>query len=210
AGSFVGTRVRQRGQSAAAARPFQREESRASPRRRSTNLPSPEQRRDRGRRKRPQACQTSSSQCATTRAKTQKASDAYPRPAGNYIAAEVYDSETVGLRIPRLGTILGFVICLSGGSVAATDPKVADAIEKRDRTALQALLKQHTDVNIPQADGATALHWAAHWNDVDVVNLLIQAGANVNAPNAYGVTPLSLACAEGSTAVAERLLDVGA
>src|SRR5689334_16526297 len=50
---------------------------------------------------------------------------------------------------------LGFV------SFAAQSP-LADAVEKSDRAALRTLLKQHADVNASQADGMTALHWAAY------------------------------------------------
>jgi ankyrin repeat protein len=66
------------------------------------------------------------------------------------------------------------------------------------------------DVNTSQADGVTALHWAAHWNDPDIATLLIRAGANVNAANDLGVTPLSLACLNGSSAMVEMLLKAGA
>ena len=36
----------------------------------------------------------------------------------------------------------------------------------------------------------TALHWAAHWDDLDTAKLLLRAGANAKAANRYGVTPL--------------------
>src|SRR5215470_5977308 len=71
---------------------------------------------------------------------------------------------------------------------------LADAAEKSDRTTIQKLLKQHADVNAPQVDGMTALHWAARLNDLETARLLVKAGANVNATNHYGVAPLSLAC----------------
>ena len=37
---------------------------------------------------------------------------------------------------------------------------VADAAMRGDKAAVRALLAQKADVNAPQADGATALHWA--------------------------------------------------
>ena len=77
-------------------------------------------------------------------------------------------------------------------AVAAASP-LADAARQQDRAAIRALIKQRGDVNAPQADGATALHWAAHWDDMESVELLLSAGAAVNAKNDYGVTPLSLA-----------------
>jgi len=38
---------------------------------------------------------------------------------------------------------------------------VADAAMNKNREAVRSLLAQKADVNSPQADGATALHWAA-------------------------------------------------
>ena len=36
-----------------------------------------------------------------------------------------------------------------------------------DAAAVRALLAQKADVNAPQADGATALHWAVYRGDLD-------------------------------------------
>src|SRR2546428_10205515 len=41
----------------------------------------------------------------------------------------------------------------------AADSRFADAAEKSDRATIRTLLKQHVDVNAPQVDGMTALHW---------------------------------------------------
>ena len=65
---------------------------------------------------------------------------------------------------------------------------------------MRALLQKTPDVNARQADGTTALHWAVHRDSVEIVDLLIRAGAQVSAANRYGVTPLSLACTNGSAA----------
>src|SRR5580765_1965279 len=87
---------------------------------------------------------------------------------------------------------------------------LADAVEKMDRSAVRALLKQRAPVNTPQADGMTALHWAAYQDDLEIARLLVRAGANVKAANRYGVTPLSLACTNGNAAMIEMLLKGGA
>ena len=89
-------------------------------------------------------------------------------------------------------------------------PRLADAAAKQDKVTLRALLRDKADVNAPQADGATALHWAVHWDDSEAVDLLIRAGANVNAKNDYSATPLSLACTNGNAAIVEKLLTAGA
>ena len=73
-----------------------------------------------------------------------------------------------------------------------------------------ARLRQGTDVDARAVDGATALHWAAHRDDLEAADLLIRAGANVEATNRYGVAPLALACLNGNAAMIETLLDAGA
>ena len=52
-----------------------------------------------------------------------------------------------------------------------------------DSAAVRTLLSQKADVNAPQADGATALHWAVYRDDVAIVDLLLKAGANAKVAN---------------------------
>lgn len=113
----------------------------------------------------------------------------------------------------RLKYVLASCAVVSGLHVAAfgaTTSPVADAAMRGDKTALEALLKQKADVNTPQADGATALQWAAYHNDLGMADLLIKAGANVKIANQDGATPLSLAAENGSAAMIERLIEGGA
>ena len=63
------------------------------------------------------------------------------------------------------------------------------------------MLDQGVSANTPQADGATALHWAAHWDDTVMADALVGAGADVDAANDFGATPLWLACLNGSEAM---------
>ena len=94
--------------------------------------------------------------------------------------------------------------------VAAAKAPLADAAENMDRHGFEALLEQSADVNAPQVDGMTALHWAARHDDLEMAKLLVLAGASANAANRYGVTPLTLACTNGNAALVELLLDAGA
>jgi ankyrin repeat protein len=94
--------------------------------------------------------------------------------------------------------------------VASEYPRLIDAVKDRNPTVVRTLLQQHVDVNASQRDGATALHWAAHRDDLELANLLLGAGARVNAANELGVTPLDLACENRSAAMVRRLLDAGA
>ena len=96
------------------------------------------------------------------------------------------------------------------GPHAQSRELAADAAERRDVDALRGLLKQGADPNSAQPDGATALHWAVHWDDHQAVEILVRAGAKPDSVNDLGVFPLSLACANGSGAMAKRLLVAGA
>src|ERR1700733_9463226 len=92
---------------------------------------------------------------------------------------------------------------------AAPDTRLADAAMAADNTAVRSLLNQKVDVNVAQADGTTALHWAARHDDLGMANLLIRAGANVKATNRFGITPLALAATNGNAAMIEALLKAG-
>ena len=55
---------------------------------------------------------------------------------------------------------------VAGVCFAAGEARLADAVMNHDQAAAATLLKQKVDVNAAQADGTTALHWAARWDDV--------------------------------------------
>jgi uncharacterized protein len=93
---------------------------------------------------------------------------------------------------------------------AASDMRLIEAIKTGNKQAVVALLKQRIDVNAPQGDGSTALHWAVHRDDLATTDLLLKAGARANAANDLGVTPLFLACTNRNGAMVERLLSAGA
>ena len=93
---------------------------------------------------------------------------------------------------------------------AVQSAEIADAMEAGDFSRLQTLIREGLDVNEPQVDGATALLWAAQWNDLQAARLLIRNGADVNSANRTGATPLQLAAINGSAEMLELLLDAGA
>ena len=97
-------------------------------------------------------------------------------------------------------------------AAAPLDSRLLNAVKNKDVESVRALLKQRSgiDVNATQGDGATALHWAAHRDDLPIADLLIRAGARANVANDVGTTPLHLACTNRSAAMVERLLAAGA
>lgn len=107
-------------------------------------------------------------------------------------------------------TAFGIVLFPTSATVVADPSPVADAVESSNLGVLRTLLKQRMDVNVPQADGMTALHWAGYRGDLDVAKRLLAANARVSVTNRYGVTPLSLACQRGGAAMVELLLAKGA
>ena len=99
---------------------------------------------------------------------------------------------------------------LGVAALAAAASDVADAVMRGDATALRSLLEQQADVDAPQADGATALHWAVYNQDIDTTRLLLEAGADPRVANRDGATPMMLASISGHPELIELLLDAGA
>ncbi len=93
---------------------------------------------------------------------------------------------------------------------AAVRSEVANAAMQGNKAAVRTLLQQKADVNSPQIDGTTALHWAVNADDVELTELLIRAGARVSAANKAGATPLLLATINGNATIIERLIAAGA
>src|SRR5689334_7397036 len=104
-------------------------------------------------------------------------------------------------------TVAIFLLLLRAAVFAAARAEVADAVERGDKTAVQKLISSHADVNAPQADGATALHWAVHSSDKEMVDMLLKAGANPKVANRDGSTPLWLASINGDAAILNALLE---
>ncbi|MEO2196596.1 MAG: ankyrin repeat domain-containing protein, partial [bacterium] len=109
----------------------------------------------------------------------------------------------------RLALLILAVMCPVSAHAAA-DAQVADAVQRNDAAAVAALLAAGADVNAPQPDGATALHWAVHREAVDLAGRLVAAGARVDTANDLGVSALAIACRNGSVSMVDLLLDRGA
>ncbi len=108
--------------------------------------------------------------------------------------------------------IAALVLCtLAGGAAwAAPEGTLIAAAEGKDPAGALKLIAQGADVRARDVDGTTALHWAAHYGDVELVDKLIEAGAEVNVSNDYGSSPMMEAATLGNAAILQRLLKAGA
>jgi uncharacterized protein len=109
------------------------------------------------------------------------------------------------LRAPLVLLFATTVLARSAG-----DLRLVNAVKAGNNANVRSLLREHADVNAAEADGTTALAWAAQRDDLDTAELLIRAGAKVNTANEYGATPLWLASNNGDAAMVEKLLKSGA
>jgi ankyrin repeat protein len=114
-------------------------------------------------------------------------------------------------RILGLATLFAMLVGVaSAAGSAGSDVRLVTAVKEQRNADVQHLLKEGADVDAALPDGATALLWAVHWNDLKVVEQLLMAGAKVNAVQDLGVTPLILACENGSEPMVAALLAAGA
>ena len=104
--------------------------------------------------------------------------------------------------------VLGMFAAIT--SSGQTNSDVADAVMRGERSEFAALLDQGAQVNTPQVDGATAIHWAVYHDDLASARRLIGAGANVDVANREGRTPLAMAALYGNAPMIRTLLDGGA
>ena len=88
----------------------------------------------------------------------------------------------------------------------ADEASLLDAAQRNDIDSAMMSIDQGVGVNTTSPDGATALHWAAHWGTTDLAERLLSAGALVDASNELGITPISIACRNGSEAMVDLLL----
>src|ERR1041385_9037021 len=110
---------------------------------------------------------------------------------------------------------MNFRLCMVALAVSyavAAPPKsdIADAAMHGDKAAVRSLIQKKADVNAPQVDGTTALHWAVQADDMELVDLLIRNGAKVSVATVAGATPLQLGVVNSSAALLDRLVAAGA
>jgi ankyrin repeat protein len=112
----------------------------------------------------------------------------------------------------RLAVLFIVALAVSSALVARTSANspIADAAMRGDAAAVRTLLTQGSDVNAPQGDGMTALHWAALNGDMKTMDVLLAAGAKATAVTRDGhYTALHLASSRGHAAAVTKLIDAG-
>lgn len=82
-----------------------------------------------------------------------------------------------------------------------------EAVCNADVKKVKTLLRTYVDVNKPDEEGYTPLFYAVGEDNLEIVNLLIQADAHVDFRSIEGETPIF--CAD-SVEVAQALIDAGA
>ncbi len=131
---------------------------------------------------------------STRRARPQHQSgDRHRRAEG--VGADMRRTLTTGFSIcAMLALSLSTLTHAAAGAAAS----FVDAAMNGNRDAVRALLKDGADVNTTQADGMTALHWAAQKGDVELAKVLLYASANLKATTRIGgYTPLLIASKNG-------------
>jgi len=113
-------------------------------------------------------------------------------------------AKTIAKRLAALGSAL----MLTG--IAAADDALRTSIEAGDLPFLAALIDRGADVNEPDIDGASPLHWAVYADRLDAARMLVESGADATLASRYGVTPLYLAAVNGNPEMVELLLEAGA
>jgi ankyrin repeat protein len=106
--------------------------------------------------------------------------------------------------------IVAAAVLLGSAAQAQTDATLADLIQAGDRSGALELLRLGANVNAPQGDGTTALHWAVYKVDPELVAQLLSREADPNVVNQFGSTPLAEAVKIANAEIVRQLLNAGA
>lgn len=101
-------------------------------------------------------------------------------------------------------------LAVTAAASAQSDSLIADRIQAGDRVVALEMIRQGADVNQPQPDGTTPLHWAAYRVDEELVGELLERGARADVMNDYGASPLAEAVKVANAPLVRMLLEAGA
>src|SRR5262245_16720302 len=104
--------------------------------------------------------------------------------------------------------LLALLLVMSAATTAAEPPQTLPGLARAGQreAVLAAITSPDINVNQVDEDGATALLWATHAVDRELVRGLLQAGAKPDIGNRYGATPLAEAVKLADVALVTQLL----
>ncbi len=111
---------------------------------------------------------------------------------------------------------LGAAMLVAADTTPPKTTALLDAAESGDHAAAMRLMTAKGTnvnpayVNTTQADGSTAIMYAAANGDLDLVRALLKAGANVKLKNQFGTSALTEASIIGNAPIIDALLKAGA
>jgi len=103
-----------------------------------------------------------------------------------------------------------YVVCMQdcNGSTA-----LMFAIKNKSSTAsayaVRTLIRCGADVQLADLQGRTALHWAAQYNQPEVIDILVAANASLDVTDSQGDTAYVTAIKSNSPVALQRLIDAG-
>lgn len=114
------------------------------------------------------------------------------------------------MRVQAMRKFSVALLLMAASVCHAQDASLVDLVRAGDRAGALELLRLGADVNAPLADGSTALHWAVHNVDAEMVELLLAREADPAVKNRYGAAPLTEAVRIANADIAGMLLAAGA
>ncbi|KAG2422652.1 hypothetical protein HXX76_015889 [Chlamydomonas incerta] len=87
---------------------------------------------------------------------------------------------------------------------------IRDAAKYGDEEAVEDFIAIGKDLNEPDAQGRTALHYAVAYDHPIIAKMLVDEGANLESRDSLNNTPLHYAAGYGRVGLARMLLDAGA
>jgi len=119
-------------------------------------------------------------------------------------------STLLGLRSRSFGAGLSTTLVALFATGQSAFASVATAARDGNVDEVRKLIAAGSDVNAPEADGTSAVLWAAYQSQPDLVSMLLKAGADANLANSFGVTPLLQASRYGDASTISALIKGGA
>src|SRR6266446_5169421 len=116
----------------------------------------------------------------------------------------------MNIRAILLAGALSLPLAIGSALAADTGNALVNAAKAGDRAAVLSLLKGPAKSDVAGPHGVSALIWAAHRNDLQMVDLLLSVGVNIKGANEFGATALYAAAAHADATMAMKLLELGA